>query len=213
MKEGKYGCINLTGEVLVPFEYENALSNTYDVIAVKKDGKWGILSSDNSLLIPMEYEGLLLPSERNAQHYWVMKSDSLYYHLDLSTMNLSDAGYKVVYNFDKELAYVVPKDMAVEDNPVNRAQMYAPNTANAAIDALDMSKHTGAFVNIVNTKNEVVFDLPISTMYMDKIRTELEKRNNKHLSATEKKNLLLEITRENRSYDLKSTLGEEEWNY
>ena len=213
MKEGKYGCINLTGEVLVPFEYENALSNTYDVIAVKKDGKWGILSSDNSLLIPMEYEGLLLPSERNAQHYWVMKSDSLYYHLDLSTMNLSDAGYKVVYNFDKELAYVVPKDMAVEDNPVNRAQMYAPNTANATIDALDMSKHTGAFVNIVNTKNEVVFDLPISTMYMDKIRTELEKRNNKHLSATEKKNLLLEITRENRSYDLKSTLGEEEWNY
>ena len=87
------------------------------------------------------------------------------------------------------------------------------NTAKATIDALDMSKHTGAFVNIVNTKNEVVFDLPVSTMYMDKIRTELEKRSGNHLSSTEKKNLLLEITRENRSYDLKSTLGEEEWNY
>ena len=212
-KEGKYGCVNRSGEVIVPFEYEYALSNTYDVIAVKKDGKWGALTSGNTQLIPTSYAGLHLPSERNAKHFWVMKADSLYYHLDLSAKKLSSIGYKTVYNFDKGLAYVVPQGLKVEDNQTNRAQMYPPNTAKATIDQLDMSKHTGAFVNIVNTKDEVVFDLPVSTMYMDIIKKEIEKRGNKKLSATEKKNLLLEVTRENRSYDLNAMLGEEEWNY
>lgn len=213
MKGEVYGCINRTGTVVVPFEYEQALSNTFDAIAVKKDGKWGVVSANNTLLIPTDYAGLILPSERNANHYWVMKADSLYYHLNLSTKNLSNTGYKHVYNYDKEFAYVVPLGMEVEDNQVNRAQLYAPNTAKAAIDALDMSKYKDAFVNIVNTKDEVVFDLPVSTMYMDAIRKEIEKRSGNRLTITEKKNLLLNVTRENRSYDLKSTLGEEEWDY
>lgn len=213
MKDGKYGCVNRSGEVVVPFEYEHAMSNTYDVIAVKKDGKWGALSSNNTQLIPTNYAGLCLPSERNARHFWVMKDDSLYYHLNISTKKMSSVGYKVVYNFDKELACVVPQGMKVEDSQINRAQMYAPNTAKATIDALDMSKHTGAFVNIINANDEMVFDLPVSTMYMDVIRKEIERRGGNQLSATEKKNLLLNVTRENRSYDLKATLGEDEWNY
>ena len=213
LKDGKYGCINRFGEIVVPFEYEQVLSNTYDVIAVKKNGKWGALSSDNAQLIPTNFAGLYLPSERNAKHFWVMQSDSLYYHYNISTKNLSNVGYKAVFNFDKGLAYVVPQGLKVEDNQINRAQMFAPNTAKTTIDALDMSKHTGAFVNIINTKDEIVFDLPISTMYMDTIRKEIEKRGGKQLTATEKKNILLNVTRENRSYDLKSIIGEEEWNY
>ena len=213
MKDGKYGCVNRSGGVVIPFQYEQALSNTYDVIAVKKDGKWGALSSDNAQLIPTNYAGIFLPSERNAKHFWVMKADSLYYHLNMSTKNLSSIGYKAVYNFDKELAYVVPRGLKVENNQINRAQMYPPNTEKATIDALDMSKHADSFVNIINSKDEIVFDLPVSTMYMDAVRKEIEKRGGIQLSATEKKNLLLDITRENRSYDLKATLGEEEWNY
>ena len=213
LKNDKYGCINRTGEEIVPFEYEQALSNTYDVIAVKKNGKWGALSASNTQLIPNEYANILLPSERNAKHFWVMKADSLYYHLNISTHSLSSIGYKVAINFEKELAYVVPQNMKVEDNQINRAQIYEPNTDKATIDAINMSEHIGAFVNIINANDEVVFDLPVSTLYADTVRKEIEKRDNCHLSATEKKNLLLYITRENRSYDLKSKLSEEEWNY
>ena len=41
----------------------------------------------------------------------------------------------------------------------------------------------------------------------------MEKQNFRPLTEAEKKNLLLAITRENRSYGLKSTLTEDEWNY
>lgn len=212
-KDGKYGCVNRKGETVVPFQYEQTLANIYDFVAVKKNGKWGAVSADNKPLIPTEYAGVVFPSERGANHLWVMKADSLYYHMDLATKKVSKVGYKVVYNFENGLAYVVPQALKVEDTPVNRAQMFAPNTLKATIDALDLSKHTGAFVNILNIKDELVFDLPVSTMYMDAVRKEILKRNGKPLTQGEKKNLLLNVTRENRSYNLNSTLGEEEWNY
>ena len=213
MKDGKFGCVKRMGEVVVPFEYEQALSNSYDFIAVQKDGKWGLLKADNTKVIPIEYMNIILPSERDANHFWVQKEDSLYYHMNLLAKKFSSVGYKVVYNFDKDFAYVVPQDMKVEDTPINRAQVYAPYTSKATLDDIDMSKHTNAFVYIINTKDELVFDLPVSTLYMDIVREELEKCGGQKLSKTEKKNLLLKATQENRSYDLKSTLSEEEWNY
>ncbi len=48
---------------------------------------------------------------------------------------------------------------------------------------------------------------------MKTVKEEIEKRGDKHLTSNEKKALLLKVTRENRSYDLKSVLGEEEWDY
>ena len=42
---------------------------------------------------------------------------------------------------------------------------------------------------------------------------QLKKRGNRKLTEAEKKNILLDITKENRSYDLNSVLDEDEWNY
>ena len=213
LKDGKYGCVDRNGNTVIPFDYEQALSNSSDYVPVKKDGKWGLLSADNSLIIPLEYEDLHIPSERNTEHFWVMKADSLFYHYNVKTNKLSDIGYKVVYNFKYGMAYVVPQGLAIEDTPVNRAQTYAPNTPKATLDAVDMSKMQGCYVNIINDKDEMVFDLPVSTMYKDKVRDILVKRGDKILSDSEKKDLILDITRENRTYDLNKVISENEWNY
>lgn len=210
---GKYGYIDRDGKEVIPFEYELALSNSYDYVPVKKEGKWGLLSADNNMIIPNEYEDMHIPSERNTKHFWVQKSDSLYYHFNLKTNKLSDIGYKVVYNFKNGMAYVVPQGLVVEDTPVNRAQTYAPNTPKATLDALDMSKMQGCYVNIINDKDEMVFDLPVSTMYKDTVRDILIKRGNKMLSDSEKKEIILDVTRENRTYDLDKVISENEWNY
>lgn len=213
MKDGKYGCVTRSGDTVVPFEYEQALGNTYDVVAVKKNGKWGLISANNKSLIPTEYANLMLPSEREAKHVWVMKSDSLYYHMNLSTNRLSSTGYKAVSNFVNGIAHVAPLGMKVDDTQVNRAQMFAPNTSKATLDTLDMAKSTGAFGYLLNTEDVLLVDFPVSTMYKNYIIKEIEKRGGRALTETEKKNVLLEATRENRSYDLKSTLSEDEWNY
>ena len=213
MKNGKYGCIKRSGEEAIPFDYDQALGNTYGVIAVKKDGKWGYISEDNTILTPTEYEDVMLPSERNTMHLWVKKPNSLYYHLNLTTNKLSEMGYKAVQNFANGIALVTPPDMKVADTQINRAQVYSPDTPKAMLDSLDITKYTDSFGYLLNTEDVLVMDFPVSTMYKDTIIKDIEKRGSRPLSEMEKKNILLEATRANRSYDLKSTISEDEWNY
>ena len=56
-------------------------------------------------------------------------------------------------------------------------------------------------------------DRPVSVKYKEKVLAEIKKYGRKKLTQTEKKNIMLNVTRDNRSYDLKSVLGEDEWNY
>lgn len=212
-KDNHYGAIDRNGNVIIPFIYEQLNPNTYDFIAAKNNGKWGFLSTDNQVLIPIEYEEGIMPIVRGAQDFWMKKSDRLYYHYNLRTHKEGETGYKAVVNYENGLAYVVPKDMKVKNTLLNRAQMYAPNASKDSINNVDASQHAESFVNIVDTADVVVFDLPVSTIYMDGIRKEIEKKDSRKLSEADKKRLLLNATIANRSYDLKNTIGEEEWDY
>ncbi len=212
-KEGKYGGVNRSGEVIIPFEYELILGNTYDCIGIKNNGKWGFVTPENKIIVPMEYSELVLPNERNCNHFWVMKSDSLYYHFNANTQTLSDIGYKVAGNFKNGVAHVAPVDMKLDDTQVIRSQIYKPNTSQATIAAAEIEKSRDGFGYIINTNDEVIMDRPVSTFYIDAVMEEVKKRGNRVLTQTEKKNILLDVTRENRTYDLKSTLSEDEWNY
>ena len=213
VKNGKSGCVSRTGDVVVPFEYETVLANSYVFIAVKKCGKWGAVSPENKVIVPVDYENLLLPSEKNTKHIWVKKPDSLYYHLNLEKQSLSAVGYKSANNFKNGIALVVPIDMKIRDTQVNRAQVYAPNAPKDTLDAVNIYEKKDVFGYLLNVDDELLMDMPVSTMYKEAVISELSKRNNRILSESEKKNILLEVTKQNRTYDLKSTLSEDEWNY
>lgn len=213
MRNAKYGCITRSGETKVPFEYDYVLGNSFDMVAVKKESKWGIIDPNNVCIIPTEYDNVQLPSERNSKHLWVMKEDSLYYHYNISAQKLSATGYKAASNFKEGIAHVAPIGMSLNDTPVNRAQMFIPNTAKATIDAADIIKSEDAFGYLLDTNDVMLMDQPVSTLYKDEIIKEIKKRGNKKLTESEKKDILLYVTRENRSYDLKSKISEDEWNY
>lgn len=212
-KDGKFGCITRSGDIKVPFEFEKAYGNIYDIIAVLKDGKWGIVSPENSELIPTAYAGIVFPSERNAKHLWVTKDDSLFYHYNLQTNQIATTGYKRVDNFKDGIAHVAPTDMIVDNTPLNRAQLFLPNAVKADIDNVDVAKNIDKFGYLINANDEVLMDMPVSVAYKDLIVKEIQKRNGRALTSMEKKNILLEATRENRSYDLNATLSKNEWNY
>ena len=212
-KDGKFGCITRSGDIKVPFEFEKAYGNIYDIIAVLKDGKWGIVSPENSELIPTAYAGIVFPSERNAKHLWVTKDDSLFYHYNLQTNQIATTGYKRVDNFKDGIAHVAPTDMIVDNTPLNRAQLFLPNAVKADIDNVDVAKNIDKFGYLINANDEVLMDMPVSVAYKDLIVKEIQKRNGRALTSMEKKNILLEATRENRSYDLNATLSKDEWNY
>lgn len=212
-KDGKFGCITRSGDVRVPFEYEKAYGNIYDMIAVMKDGKWGMVSPENSELIPTAFANVVFPSERSTKHMWVTKEDSLFYHYNLKTNQISTTGYKRVDNFKDGIAHVAPTDMIVDNTPLNRAQLFIPNADKTAIDNIDASKNIDKFGYLINENDEVLMDIPVSVAYKELIVKEIQKRNGRALTSMEKKNILLEATRENRSYDLNATLSKDEWNY
>lgn len=212
-KDNLFGCIELNGEVAVPFEYEKMLPNTFDVIIVNKEGNWGAITPNNEVIIPFEYHSILFPTERNTDDFWVMKSDSLYYHFSKKENTLDQTGYRAVTNFLNGIAHVAPTDMTLLDIPVNRAQLYSPNSTMETIESAKLEDFKDVFGYLLKRDNTMLMDLPVSTLYRDAVLKEIEKYGDKTLSETDKRHILLEVTKENRSYDLKSVLNEEEWNY
>ena len=55
--------------------------------------------------------------------------------------------------------------------------------------------------------------MPITLAFKDKVLAKLKAYGNRPLNETEKKDILLDLTKEYRSYGLKETLSEDEWNY
>ena len=54
---GKWGFVSLEGEVMIKPEYEEALSFSNDLAAVKKDGAWGFINHANKMVIENKYVG------------------------------------------------------------------------------------------------------------------------------------------------------------
>ena len=212
-KDGMYGCVNRSGSQVVPFAYESALGNTYDVVPVKKDGKWGLVSPSGKLLVPMEFADVYMPTERGTKDFWVMESDSLYYHYNIAAKKLSKDGYKRVANFKNGIAHVAPADMKLEDCMLNRAQLAVPNTPKSNLYALDLEQYRNAFGYLVSTDDVVLINRPVSTLYIDAVRKRIAELGHSVPTEIEKKKILLDVTRENRSYELEKPIGEEEWNY
>lgn len=68
-KGGKFGFIDRTGKVVIPFTYDDAWpSGNY--LAVKKDGKWGIIDVFNKIILPIEYASVSSVYKNTA---WVTK--------------------------------------------------------------------------------------------------------------------------------------------
>ncbi len=211
-KDNHYGAINKSGNEAIPFIYDNATGVVHGFICVNKDGKWGVVSCVGSKIVPIEYDSILLPSERSTTDFWA-KFNGKYYHFNSSAQKLSSVGYAAVSNFVKGIAHVRPADMTLENTEVNRAQMFVPNTVHKDIEQVDIEKSKDAFGILVNTNDQVVFSLPVSTLYIGDVFNNLSKQNFRNLNKSEEKDILLQVTKENRSYDLKSTLSEDEWNY
>lgn len=212
-KNAVFGGVTRNGDVVIPFEYEAASASVYDFVAVKKNGKIGALSSNGDMIIPVEYSDVTIPTMPNSKHFWVKKTDNLYYHYNTTTKTVSKTGYKDVLNFDNGFALVAPSGLNVTDTPVNRAQLFAPMASQKLLQDANIAESSGAFGYIINEDDVVVMASPVSVLYKDVVVREILKRGNRAMSPTEQKQILLEVTRTNRTYKLGTKISEEEWNY
>ena len=55
-KEDKYGYLDQSLNVVIPFMYDKALSFYGDIATCKWDGHWGVINQNNDPIIPFEYD-------------------------------------------------------------------------------------------------------------------------------------------------------------
>ncbi len=58
-KDDKWGCLDKTGKVVIPFLYSDILVRKGEIINVKRDRKWGGIDSTYTLIIPIEYDNAM----------------------------------------------------------------------------------------------------------------------------------------------------------
>ena len=165
------------------------------------------------MLIPTEYINLLLPAEANTNDFWVMKSDSLYNHFKASENSVYPVGYKMVTNFVNGIAHVAPVDMILLDTSINKSQIHIPNTDQSTIASSKLEEYRDSFGYLLRNDGVTLMNKPVSTLYKDAVVKNIEALGNKVLTETEKKQILLNVTAENRSYNLDAVISEDEWNY
>lgn len=212
-QNGKYGVIDHEANTVIPFEYEDMTGNIFDFIGVKKSGKWGFVDTEGNNIVPLSYEDIILPENRNTTDFWAKKADGLYYHYNTNKKSLANTGFKAARNFKDGFALVLPVNMQLKDNSLNRAQCFMPNANPDSLAKVDLSKMTNSFGYIVDTNDNVVMNMPVSTLYEAPVRKYLIQTKGGNISEAIQRRILLHVTRENRTYKLKAVLGEEEWDY
>ena len=212
-RDGVYGVIDRSGTTIIPFKYDDISGNLYNFFGLKKNDKWGMVDTEGKELIPIAYVDITNPEEYHTTDFWAKKDDGLYYHYNTTRKSIAKTGYKTVGCFKDGFALAAPADMKLEDNPVTRAQCYEPNTKPETLAKVDLSKMTESFGYIVDADDRVVMGKPVSTLYVKPVCEYLKKTRGKVLSEAVQRRILLYVTRDNRIYNLKAVLGEEEWDY
>ena len=58
VKSGKYGCIDRSGNLVIPTEYDNTLAFKNKYAPVSKNAKWGLIDQRGAIRLPIEYDSV-----------------------------------------------------------------------------------------------------------------------------------------------------------
>ena len=78
IKDSLFGLINIEGDEILPFEYEDIVSEHLGNIFVKKNGKWGMVNAMNQQLIPCNYDYIAYACDKSGSdtaNYIVVQND------------------------------------------------------------------------------------------------------------------------------------------
>ena len=101
-----------TGEVVIPFKYDNALNFSEGLAAVELNGKWGFINKSGKEVIPLKYDSIRSFSEGFA----AVKLSDKWGYINKSGKEVIPLKYDYVENFSKGLAEVVLNGITIKIN-------------------------------------------------------------------------------------------------
>lgn len=199
-KNGKWGLIDLSGQEIIPFEYERVNDCRYGCVQVKQNGKWGLVTLKNEVVVPAEYD-LLAPLDReNPKIVLVGKADKLWYIYNTEKKQEMGRGYARMGYFNDGLAWARPADMTVEDNNANRLMA-------------DGTPEVKNFAYVIDEDGNELVKTPVPTKSIEDVRKWMDKTGHHELNEMETWRLILQLTSRKRHYPMDTKIGEGEWDY
>lgn len=212
VKQGdKWGVISREGKVVIPFQYERALSPWYNYVPVKTSQGWGLRTLDNKEVVPCQYLNMKTMTEENPHIQWVQKTDNLWYAYDIAQRQLRPTGYELAVNYENGYAWVKPQGLKVDDDQVNRGMIGAAAKCDVS-DDLFMSVNS-YFGCLLGLDGSVYAEGP----YYIGIKPELVKlmhaNGDKKLTKAQNKKMRLYLTRSQRSYPMTKKIDNDDWDF
>lgn len=106
---GKFGYINKTGELVIPYIYDDVTDFDGEYAAVKKDEKWGLINKKGETVIPFEYnfmgiyDGIITCSKNNDSPLVLMTADQeVVWQLDSDSVDNTSAYNDGVLYYTKD---------------------------------------------------------------------------------------------------------------
>ena len=112
MSGGKYGYIDKTGRLVVPFEYDNTEFFSESLAAVQKNGKWGFINRAGRLVVPLEYDyvrdfaGGLAVVEKNYKQGCIDKTGEIVIPIEYDYISPFDSEGLAVAEKDGKISYI-----------------------------------------------------------------------------------------------------------
>jgi len=106
-KDNKWGFIDTTGKIVVPFIYEESKDFSEGYAAVKKDGKWGFINTRNDMVIPFYYSDARFFKEG----YAAVAKDGEWGFIDLTNSLKIAYRYEYAFDFSESIAAVEMKGL------------------------------------------------------------------------------------------------------
>ena len=95
---GKYGVMNLTGEVLIDAQYDALVEAKPNIFIATKDGKQGIVDIENQEKVPFQYSSIIY---NETGDIYVAEDESFHSHIMNSNYDVQLTGILIEMNTDK----------------------------------------------------------------------------------------------------------------
>ena len=158
-KDGLYGLINLSGEEILPIEYQeiNALEGVKNSIIIKKEDKVGLCDNKGSIIIDPEYKEIRGIEGNYKNGYIVISQSGNYGRIDFDKSVILGVEYKDVKPLASKTVFVVKENKKYNIINSNKEVLVSKTVDDVTQISGEnlVIKENGKF-GIINTKGEEV---------------------------------------------------------
>jgi len=104
---GKFGVIDTSNNIIVPFNYDNAFPLNNNLIIVKKKGKYGIINEKNKTVLDFDYDIIFPIEEGNGEAYLRTKTGTKYGCIDNHANVIAESIYDQIDLLNSDNGFVI----------------------------------------------------------------------------------------------------------